>query len=187
MAKVRESNYDTKFLESHKFVRVSPPQSILSAYAAIATESKSGSWRRDGWRLIGMPSASIAAYIDGMRYDIPTENHSIPEVDYFVGDSEVWLHHPSFGTWLIKEIGDRRISTDGQSDEIVSPMPGMVMAVNVAIGDHVTVGDPLVVIEAMKMEHIVRARRSGHVVHCNVALGENVRVGQLLLEVVEDV
>ena len=187
MPDVKESNYDTKFLESHEFVRATPPHAVLSAYAAIATESKSGSWRRDGWRLIGMPPASIAAYIDGVRYEVPTDSHSISEVDYVVGDSEMWLHHPTFGTWLVKEIGDRRISTDRQSDEIVSPMPGVVMAVNVMIGDQVTIGDPLVVIEAMKMEHIVRARRSGHVVHCNVAFGENVRVGQLLLEVVEDV
>lgn len=134
-----------------------------------------------------MPAASIAAYIDGVRYDVPAHSHSIPEVDYFVEDSQCWLHHPSFGTWLIKEVGDRRVSADRQSDEIVSPMPGVVMAVNVTIGDQVSVGDPLVVIEAMKMEHIVRARRSGHVVHLNVAFGENVRVGQLLLEVVEDV
>ena len=82
---------------------------------------------------------------------------------------------------------DRRTSTDRLSDEIVSPMPGVVIAVNVAIGDQVTIGDPLVVIEAMKMEHIVRARRAGHVVQCNVVFGANVRVGQLLLEVVEDV
>ncbi len=184
---VRESNYDTKFLESHEFVRAIPPHAVLSAYAAIITESKSGSWRRDGWRLTGMPAASIAAYIDGVRYDVTTDSHPISEVDYFVADSQVWLHHPSFGTWLIKEVGERPVSTDRQGEEIVSPMPGVVMAVNVAVGDQVMIGDPLVVIEAMKMEHIVRARRSGHVVRCNVAFGENVRVGQLLLEVVEDV
>ncbi len=187
MEDVKNSNYDTKFLESHEFVRATPPHAVLSAYAAIATESKSGSWRRDGWRLIGMPPATIAAYIDGVRYDVPTESHAFPEVDYVLGDSEIWLHDASFGTWLVKEMGDRRVSTDRQSDEIVSPMPGVVMAVNVTVGDQVTIGDPLVVIEAMKMEHIVRARRSGHVVHCKVAFGENVRVGQLLLEVVEDV
>jgi len=39
----------------------------------------------------------------------------------------------------------------------------------------------------MKMEHIVRAKYSGHVVQCNVVCGTKVRVGQLLLEVVENV
>ena len=65
-------------------------------------------------------------------------------------------------------------------------MPGMVMAVNVAVGDQVSVGDPLVVIEAMKMEHIVRAKRAGRVLSCSVVFGQNVRVGQSLLEVVKN-
>jgi acetyl-CoA/propionyl-CoA carboxylase biotin carboxyl carrier protein len=62
-----------------------------------------------------------------------------------------------------------------------------VIAVKVAIGDEVSVGDPLVVIEAMKMEHIVRARHAGRIAKCHVDVGSNVRVGQLLLEVVENV
>lgn len=186
LSDVQESSYDTKFLEEHEMKRANPSPSVLSAYAAIAS-SKAGFWRADGWRLNGMPHATIAAYIDGVRYDVPTESDSTLVVDSYHDDADYWLHHRSFGTWLIKETSDRRISTDQLSDEIVSPMPGVVIAVNVAIGDQVNVGDPLVVIEAMKMEHVVRARRAGHVLHCNVAFGANVRVGQLLLKVVEDV
>jgi propionyl-CoA carboxylase alpha chain len=66
-------------------------------------------------------------------------------------------------------------------------MPGMVIAINVSLGDQVKIGDPLVVIEAMKMEHIVRAKRPGRVVKCNVSSGSKVRVGQVLVEVVGDV
>lgn len=185
---VQDSKYDTKYLEAQQIERSQPSAALLSAYATIATQpSKVGSWRADGWRLNGMPFSTIAAYIDGARYDVPTENVSSLVVDSYRDDADYWLHHRSFGTWLIKESGNRRISMDQLSDEIVSPMPGVVIAVNVAIGDHVDVGDPLVVIEAMKMEHVVRARRPGHVVHCNVAFGANVRVGQLLLEVAESV
>ena len=185
---IENSNYDTKYLESLEIARANPSSAVLAAYAAIAINSSQvGSWRADGWRLKGMPQATIAAYIDGAHYDVPTESDSTLAVDSYRDDADYWLHHQSFGTWLIKEANDRRISTDRLSGEIVSPMPGVVMAINVAVGDHVTVGDPLVVIEAMKMEHIVRAKRSGHVVQCNVAFGVNVRVGQLLLEVVEDV
>jgi acetyl-CoA/propionyl-CoA carboxylase biotin carboxyl carrier protein len=183
---IEESNYDTKYLEACEIERANPSPEVLAAYAAIAA-SKVGVWRADGWRLNGMPHATIAAYIDGVRHDVRTESGSTLVVDSYRDDAGYWLHHPSFGTWLIKEANDRRTSTNLLSDEIVSPMPGVVIAVKVAIGDQVTVGDPLVIIEAMKMEHIVRARRPGHVVHCNVAFGENVRVGQLLLEVVEDV
>jgi acetyl-CoA/propionyl-CoA carboxylase biotin carboxyl carrier protein len=185
---IEESNYDTKYLEALEIERANPSPALLNAYAAIAASaSRGGSWRSDGWRLNGMPRATIAAYIDGVRYDVPTGSDSNLVVDSYRDDADYWLHHRSFGTWLIKEANDRRISPDRQSGEIVSPMPGVVIAVHVAIGDQVAVGDPLVVIEAMKMEHVVRARRAGHVVHCNVAFGASVRVGQLLLEVVEDV
>ncbi len=185
---VRESKYDTKFLEAQKISRAEPSSAILSAFASIVTtSSKDGSWRADGWRLTGMPPATIAAYIHGCRYDVSTDSESTLTVESWRDDDDYWLHHPTFGTWQIKETANRISSADQLSNEIVSPMPGVVIAVNVAIGDLVDVGDPLVVIEAMKMEHVVRARRPGHVLQCNVVFGANVRVGQLLLEVVEDV
>jgi len=185
---IKESNYDTKYLEALEIEHANPSPTVLAAYAAIAVSaSKVGPWRADGWRLNGMPHATIAAYIDGVRYDVSTESDSTLVVDSYRDDADYWLHHRSLGTWQIKEANDRRISTDRLSDEIVSPMPGVVIAVKVAIGDQVAVGVPLVVIEAMKMEHIVRARRAGRVVQCNAVFGAKVRVGELLLEVVEDV
>jgi acetyl-CoA/propionyl-CoA carboxylase biotin carboxyl carrier protein len=187
-AEIRESNYDTKYLEEIKIERTNPPLAVLDAYAAIAMESpKSGAWRPDGWRLAGMPEATITAYVDGVRYDVPIDDGSTLIVDSFRDDIGFWLHHESFGTWLIKETSERRTSTDRLDEEIVSPMPGVVIALNVTIGDEVAVGDPLVVIEAMKMEHIVRAVIPGRVVNCDVTLGTNVQVGQLLLKVVADV
>lgn len=186
LSDIEESNYDTKYLEAREIERADPSPEVLTAYAAVAA-SKVGYWRADGWRLSGMPHATIPAYIDGVLHDVSTESDSALLVDSYCDDADYWLHHRSFGTWLIKSENDRRISTDRLSDEIVSPMPGVVIAINVAIGDQARIGDPLVVIEAMKMEHIVRARRPGHVRQCHVALGANVRVGQLLLEVVEDV
>lgn len=188
LSDIEESQYDTKYLEAIEMERANPSPAVLDAYAAIATSpSKIGPWRADGWRLNGMPHATVAAYIDGVRHDVPIKSEPTLTVDSYRDDADYWLHHRSFGTWLVKEINERRVSTDRLSDEIVSPMPGVVIAVNVAVGDQVAVGDPLVIIEAMKMEHIVRAKHSGHVLQCNVAFGANVRVGQLLLEVVEDV
>ena len=187
-SEVEKSQYDTKYLEANECKRLSPPPELLSAYAAIAAEgSKSGPWRSDGWRLNGSAPSTIAAYIDGHLHEVFTENSSTLVVDSYRDGTDYWLHHRSFGTWLIRQANERRASNDSTSDEIVSPMPGVVIAVNVAIGDEVKIGDPLVIIEAMKMEHIVRAKRTGHVVACTVAIGTKVRVGQLLLEVVDNV
>ena len=185
---IEKSQYDTKYLEANEFIRMNPPPELLSAYASIAADSpKSGSWRSDGWRLYGSPPSTIAAYIDGLLHEVLTQNGSTLLTDSYRDGTDFWLHHRSFGIWLIKEVNERRVSSDSASDEIVSPMPGVVIAVNVAIGDEVKIGDPLVIIEAMKMEHIVRAKRSGHVAACTVEIGMKLRVGQLLLEVVDNV
>jgi acetyl-CoA/propionyl-CoA carboxylase biotin carboxyl carrier protein len=185
---IRNSQYDTKFLEKLQIEPSAPSPQVLSAYASTAARgTKLGSWRTDGWRLAGMPRATIAGYIDGARYDVELPANSDLTVSSYRDDGDYWIHHPSFGTWLIKAANDRHSTTDRLSDEIISPMPGVVIAVEVAIGDKVSVGDPLVVIEAMKMEHIVRARYGGHISKCHVAFGTNVRAGQLLLEVTENV
>jgi biotin carboxyl carrier protein len=122
-----------------------------------------------------------------VRYDVPATTRTPLAVDFYRDDTDFWIHHHTFGIWLVKSVSDRRISADQLSDAVVSPMPGVVVAVNVEVGDHVKIGDPLVVIEAMKMEHIVRARRAGIIARCNAIFGAKVRVGELLIEVVEDV
>lgn len=73
----------------------------------------------------------------------------------------------------------------GGSDcgRIESPMPGSVLEVLVADGDAVEQDQDLLVVEAMKMEHRLKAPRSGVVRGLGVAAGDQVGAGQLLLEV----
>ncbi len=68
----------------------------------------------------------------------------------------------------------------GGSAEIVAPMPGAVLAIHVVAGDEVEAGDPLVTLEAMKMEHVVAAPGSARVVEVLVAAADQVVRGQLL-------
>jgi 3-methylcrotonyl-CoA carboxylase alpha subunit len=68
----------------------------------------------------------------------------------------------------------------------VAPTPGMVRAVLVAVGDAVAKGDALVVLEAMKMEHSLRAPCDGTVVAVRVAVGASVDAGALLVRVEAD-
>jgi acetyl/propionyl-CoA carboxylase alpha subunit len=65
----------------------------------------------------------------------------------------------------------------------LAPMPGTVVAVAVSLGDIVDVDDTLVVVEAMKMEHRVRASSKGVVDSVHVKLGDAVAQHQLLVEV----
>jgi 3-methylcrotonyl-CoA carboxylase alpha subunit len=63
-----------------------------------------------------------------------------------------------------------------------SPMPGVVTKVLVAVGDSVAKGQPLLAVEAMKMEHLIRAPREGRVVELKVRAGEMVASGVPLVE-----
>jgi biotin carboxyl carrier protein len=61
-------------------------------------------------------------------------------------------------------------------------MPGKVLAVRVVVGQTVAAGDPLVVLEAMKMETILSAEAAARVVQVHVEAGAMVDQGQALVE-----
>ena len=67
---------------------------------------------------------------------------------------------------------------------VTSPMPGTVLVVKAAQGDHVTAGQPLFVVEAMKMEHTVTAPVDGVVGELHVQAGQQVALDQTLAVVV---
>jgi propionyl-CoA carboxylase alpha chain len=66
---------------------------------------------------------------------------------------------------------------------LTAPMPGTVVRVDVAPGDRVVAGQALVVLEAMKMEHAVRATGAGQVAEIGVRAGQQVDAGALLVVV----
>ena len=61
-----------------------------------------------------------------------------------------------------------------------SPMPGTVVAVAVTAGDSVVAGDPLVMVEAMKMEHTLTAPTDGVVAEVTVKAGVQVALDEVL-------
>jgi len=63
---------------------------------------------------------------------------------------------------------------------LTAPMPGAVVSVHVAAGDTVTAGQPLLVLEAMKMLHTIGAPSDGTVTELPVVVGQNVEVGMVL-------
>ena len=69
---------------------------------------------------------------------------------------------------------------------LTAPTPGTVVAVRVAVGDAVEAGATLVVLEAMKMEHAVRADQRGRVAEIRVATGDAVAEGALLVRIEAD-
>jgi acetyl-CoA/propionyl-CoA carboxylase biotin carboxyl carrier protein len=69
------------------------------------------------------------------------------------------------------------------SGPLVSPMPGTVLVVKCAAGDRVSAGTPLLIVEAMKMEHTIAAPVDGVVTELNVQAGQQVSLNQPLARV----
>jgi propionyl-CoA carboxylase alpha chain len=76
-------------------------------------------------------------------------------------------------------------SAAAQAGSLLAPMPGTVVRVEVALGDHVPAGAVILAIEAMKMEHAIRAPAAGVVADLPVAVGAQVDSGSVLA-VLED-
>jgi acetyl/propionyl-CoA carboxylase alpha subunit len=66
---------------------------------------------------------------------------------------------------------------------LLAPMPGSVLRIGAAVGDSVTAGQPLVWLEAMKMEHTVTSPGDGILAELNVEVGQQVDVGAVLARV----
>ncbi|MEV0221711.1 acetyl/propionyl/methylcrotonyl-CoA carboxylase subunit alpha [Streptomyces sp. NPDC050704] len=66
------------------------------------------------------------------------------------------------------------------ADSLTAPMPGTVTVVKVAVGDEVAAGQSLLVVEAMKMEHVISAPHAGTVTELDVTPGTTVAMDQVL-------
>ena len=81
----------------------------------------------------------------------------------------------------------RRAGPDGgfpasvRSEEVRSPMPGLVIAVHVKEGSQVEMGQALAIMEAMKMQMEIRAPHAGTVTRVHVGPGQEIAAGQLLV------
>jgi propionyl-CoA carboxylase alpha chain len=65
---------------------------------------------------------------------------------------------------------------------LICPMPGLLVSLHVGEGDHVEAGQPLAVVEAMKMENILRAEKPGTVAKLNAKAGDSLAVDAVILE-----
>ena len=85
--------------------------------------------------------------------------------------------------WLLTLYDPRLDAMEGEESAggLIAPMPGTVVAVRVAPGDHVRRGDPLMLVEAMKMEHSICAPFDGEVREICFAVGDQVEEGSELL------
>jgi biotin carboxyl carrier protein len=81
---------------------------------------------------------------------------------------------------LIRKMG-LKVKTNQQIKDIKAPMPGLVLEIMVEVGQFVAVGDALLILQAMKMENVIKAQGEGVIKDIVVKQGAAVEKGQLLI------
>ena len=82
---------------------------------------------------------------------------------------------------LIKEMG-LSLGSSKNIGSIHAPMPGLILEINVRVGQAVNEDDPLLILEAMKMENVIFSPRDGIIKSISVNKGDAVEKKQLLIE-----
>jgi acetyl-CoA/propionyl-CoA carboxylase biotin carboxyl carrier protein len=125
---------------------------------------------------VEVEQSRMSATLDGVRR----------EYRWAEADRHLWIADER-GTWHLREAEETKIhrAAGAQQAEILSPMPGSVIAVSASSGTEVSEGDIVVVVEAMKMEHSLAAPVSGQV-QVLVSVGDQVTVDQVLARLVPD-
>ncbi|KOV59374.1 acetyl-COA carboxylase [Streptomyces sp. MMG1121] len=177
------------------------PQEVYEAAAAVraeALEPRAEGWVDpfsvpSGWRLGGTPKPpafplrvqdpvtytrrgtatvtadTVSVTLDGVRHTF-----------HRAGD---WLGRDA-DAWQVRDHDPVAASLTGAghagADSLTAPMPGTVTVVKVAVGDEVTAGQSLLVVEAMKMEHVISAPHAGTVAELDVTPGTTVAMDQVL-------
>lgn len=176
----RSGDFDTGFIPAHPPQRKTPSDAVLSAYAHAHADVQSGS---DGWRLNGEPLDDVPGYVHEERI-MGSLSTPPPRLRLLADSDGVWVHDPQSATFQILRRNPSARSGALGAELAVAPMPGIVIAVNVEPGTMVREGDPLVVLEAMKMEHVLRATHAGVVETVWVEPGQRVDARAKLVQVV---
>ncbi|MDN5687306.1 MAG: acetyl/propionyl-CoA carboxylase subunit alpha [Brachybacterium sp.] len=140
--------------------------------------------------LTGSPAVARAR-VDGEEISlalhpgaVTIDGHRLPLIRHGT-DRAVWIGLPGEDRELTLHFPLRSAGVRDAAPTLESPMPGTVTAVLVAEGDEVAAGDPVLVVEAMKMEHTLHAPSPG-TVRLRVAIGDRVGRGQELAQVITD-
>ncbi len=134
----------------------------------------------------------LAASLDDAEVaasDLPSGDVRTSVVTADDGSTEVWVHDDGRTVRLLAPPATHRADPSAPSGlaTFASPMPGTVLTVPVAAGEHVERGAVLLTVEAMKMEHPVRAPTAGTVEAVHVAVGDAVAAGERLVSFDPDV
>ncbi|KOG56574.1 acetyl-COA carboxylase [Streptomyces griseoflavus] len=189
--------------EMDALVPAEVPAEVYAAAAAVRNAAlepvADGGWVDpfsvpDGWRIGGrtVPAAhwvKVAGHepvrvtgtghvtADSVRVTVDGVVHTFRRAGDWLGrDGDAWhvTDHDPVADTLRGAVGAHGM------DALTAPMPGTVTVVKVAVGDEVAAGQGLLVVEAMKMEHVISAPHAGTVSELGVSPGSTVAMDQVL-------
>ncbi len=132
------------------------------------------------------PAPNPEAFARKAAGELPVENYvvNVNGKNYNVvvgpGDADLQVHNAAPGQ-AVSAPAQQQAASSGSGETVTAPMAGTVLKVNVNVGDHVSAGDVVIIMEAMKMETEVRAKADGVVSAINVKEGDQVSVGDALV------
>jgi excisionase family DNA binding protein len=171
-----------------------PPEAWQAAGATLtagrdATDPWAGGWRLNGPRTIRLEADGLERSVD-----LPGRETAPARLPDFIVAGDI-VHLDLAGRSTAFRLAGppdvdraaRAAATHGGVAtgpvDVPAPMPGAVVTVHASAGMVVEIGDPLVTLEAMKMEHVVTAPIAGRVAELTVALADQVARGQSLVRI----
>ncbi|WP_423833253.1 acetyl/propionyl/methylcrotonyl-CoA carboxylase subunit alpha [Streptomyces manipurensis] len=130
-------------------------------------------------RTVGRTPDTVTVELDGVTHRF--SHTASPEGVWLGRDADSW-HVQAYDPVAANLGGGGR----GGANTLAAPMPGTVTVVKVAVGDRVAAGQSLLVVEAMKMEHVISAPHAGTVTGLDVSPGTTVAMDQVLAVVTPD-
>ncbi|MBB4575939.1 acetyl/propionyl/methylcrotonyl-CoA carboxylase subunit alpha [Rhizobium lentis] len=184
----RAARIDTGFLDRHgqSLVASEPDETVIDKAATALSKAAHGDpwYALTGFRIAGPSDSRVRLRIDGhlhwghARAGLEAKTIEMDETTVLFDAGNAW----SIGLPHAGEVEANHGVGDGA---ILSPMPGLVISVEVTEGDRVAKGDRLLTVEAMKMEHSLRAPFDGIVGKLQVSPGVRVSENQLVVTVMK--
>jgi 3-methylcrotonyl-CoA carboxylase alpha subunit/acetyl-CoA/propionyl-CoA carboxylase biotin carboxyl carrier protein len=181
----RDNAIDTAWLDHHEVDRPSADVARQLAAWAVADAARVDATpfgAGDGWRSAADPSP-VRVQLDDEFVTATSPRLADYSPAIRVTDDAVdvvfqgqWFH-------LSRSLSGDSATLAAAHGTIIAPMPGTLLRVEVAVGDRVSAGDVLGVLEAMKMELPLKAPTSGTVTHVGAAAGDQVPLKHTLFTV----
>ncbi|WP_447762599.1 acetyl/propionyl/methylcrotonyl-CoA carboxylase subunit alpha [Sphingopyxis panaciterrae] len=164
-----------------------PAEELIAASARLEEDGDHTPTELAGFRLNRAPNRARALRINGQRTvfeaDAGASGYIASHFEPVDGGGALLMVYEGATLLVSADRTDGAAGAAAGDGAILSPMPGKVIAVEIAEGDKVTKGQKLLTLEAMKMEHSLTAPFDGVVAELNAEVGAQVQVEALLVRI----